>query len=114
MVKNNIKEARLQANMTQKDVQDVLGVPIRTLQNWESGVRLCPEYVEEWLIEKMQEKSKTAEIRKEVFDSEEGFVCRLNGEFAWFFPVRNGMVGVELMNRISELTDLGWHINFCF
>lgn len=48
-----IKEAREEAGLTQKQVHDLVGVPIRTLQNWENGVRVCPQYVEDLLIEKL-------------------------------------------------------------
>ncbi len=48
-----IKEAREEAGLTQKQVQELIGVPIRTLQNWENGVRVCPQYVENLLIEKL-------------------------------------------------------------
>lgn len=48
-----IKEAREEAGLTQKQVQEMVGVPIRTLQNWENGVRVCPQYVENLLIEKL-------------------------------------------------------------
>lgn len=48
-----IREAREEAGFTQKQVQELIGVPIRTLQNWENGVRVCPPYVENLLIEKL-------------------------------------------------------------
>ena len=48
-----IKEAREEAGLTQKQVQELIGVPIRSLQNWENGVRVCPQYVEDLLIEKL-------------------------------------------------------------
>ncbi|KIR03431.1 hypothetical protein P261_02246 [Lachnospiraceae bacterium TWA4] len=48
-----IKEAREQAGLTQKQVFEIIGVPIRTLQNWESGIRICPIYVENLVIEKL-------------------------------------------------------------
>ena len=48
-----ILEARQEAGLTQKQVYELIGVPIRSLQNWESGVRICPKYVEDLLIEKL-------------------------------------------------------------
>lgn len=40
-----IKEARTQANLTQTQLADRYGIPVRTLQDWESGRRTPPEYV---------------------------------------------------------------------
>ena len=48
-----IREAREEAGLTQKQVYELIGVPIRTLQNWENGVRVCPQYVENLLVEKL-------------------------------------------------------------
>lgn len=50
-----IKEARIQVGFTQKQVQDLIGIPIRTLQNWEAGVRKCPDYIERLVVEKILE-----------------------------------------------------------
>lgn len=48
-----ILEARQEAGLTQKEVFELIGVPIRTLQNWEAGIRICPQYVEDLLVEKL-------------------------------------------------------------
>lgn len=48
-----IKEAREEAGLTQKQVHELIGVPVRSLQNWEAGVRICPEYVEKLLIKEI-------------------------------------------------------------
>lgn len=50
-----IKEARTKVGFTQKQVQELIGVPIRTLQNWESEVRKCPDYIERLIVEKILE-----------------------------------------------------------
>lgn len=41
----NIKEARIRYDLTQKQVSEITGIPVRTIQNWETGVRKCPDYV---------------------------------------------------------------------
>jgi DNA-binding transcriptional regulator YiaG len=53
-----IKEARIEVGFTQKQVQDLIGIPIRTLQNWEAGVRKCPDYIERLVVEKILELGK--------------------------------------------------------
>ena len=45
-----IKETRIKHGMTIKQVSDLTGVPYRSLQNWEAGVRTCPDYVENMVV----------------------------------------------------------------
>lgn len=51
----NIKELRKQAGMTQAAFSALLGIPARTLQNWEKGVRSCPEYIHAWIEKDVRE-----------------------------------------------------------
>lgn len=48
-----ILEARKEAKLTQKDVYEKIGIPIRTLQNWEAGIRVCPLWCEKLIVEKL-------------------------------------------------------------
>jgi DNA-binding transcriptional regulator YiaG len=48
-----IKEARIAANLTQQQMSDLLGIPKRTIEDWESGTRKPPEYVERLVVEKL-------------------------------------------------------------
>lgn len=43
----NIKELREKTGLTQTEFGKWLGIPMRTIQNWEGGQRQCPEYVVE-------------------------------------------------------------------
>lgn len=47
---SKIREARLQAGLTQQQVFDLIGIPMRTLQDWENGRRQCPEWNERLII----------------------------------------------------------------
>lgn len=49
-----IKEARQAAGLSQQGVTDVLGIPRRTLQDWESGKRTPPGWAEAMVIEKLE------------------------------------------------------------
>ena len=49
-----IKEARKAAGLSQQGVTDALGIPKRTLQDWESGKRTPPEWAEALVIEKLE------------------------------------------------------------
>lgn len=35
----------LRYNVTQMQVSEKFGIPYRTIQNWKSGTRKCPDYV---------------------------------------------------------------------
>lgn len=45
-----IKEARKAAGLTQKQMADEMGIPKRTIENWEAGVRSCPEWAERLVV----------------------------------------------------------------
>lgn len=58
-----IKEARKAAGLSQQGVTDALGIPKRTLQDWEAGKRTPPGWAEALIIEKLENMSgrQTAE-----------------------------------------------------
>lgn len=41
----NIKDLRLLTNLSQSKFADVVGIPVRTIQKWEQGDRVPPDYV---------------------------------------------------------------------
>nr|DAQ02272.1 MAG TPA: helix-turn-helix domain protein [Caudoviricetes sp.] len=48
-----IKEARVAAGLTQKEMCALLNIPPRTLQDWEAGRRNPPSWVESLILEKL-------------------------------------------------------------
>lgn len=48
-----IKEARIKAGLTQQQMSDLLEIPKRSIENWESGSRKCPHYVENLIIKEL-------------------------------------------------------------
>ncbi|WP_353937750.1 helix-turn-helix domain-containing protein [uncultured Acidaminococcus sp.] len=50
----SIKEARQAAGLTQQGVTNTLGIPKRTLQDWESGKRTPPGWAEALVVEKLK------------------------------------------------------------
>lgn len=48
-----IKDVRIKYGLTQQEMSDLTGVPVRTIQNWEGGQRKCPDYVANLIIEKL-------------------------------------------------------------
>ncbi|EJP32486.1 DNA-binding helix-turn-helix protein [Selenomonas sp. FOBRC9] len=49
-----IKEARQAAGLTQKGMSELLFIPLRTIENWESGKRNPPLWAENLIVEKLQ------------------------------------------------------------
>jgi DNA-binding transcriptional regulator YiaG len=56
-----IKEARIAANLTQRQLSDLLEIPLRTVENWEGGKSNPPAYVKKLVIEKLISLSSTHE-----------------------------------------------------
>ena len=54
-----IKEARIKYGLTQTQVSNITGVPFRSIQNWETGQRKCPEYVEKMVVTMIENTFKT-------------------------------------------------------
>lgn len=45
----SIKEIRAIIGMSQADFAEKYNIPLKSIQNWEQGVRKCPQYVLELL-----------------------------------------------------------------
>lgn len=53
---SEIKKARIEAGITSRaEMSRVFEIPIRTLENWESGVRIPPHWAEKLIIEKLEQ-----------------------------------------------------------
>lgn len=59
-----IKEARQAAGLTQQGVTDTLGIPKRTLQDWESGKRTPPGWAEALVIEKLERMAQESQAAR--------------------------------------------------
>ena len=53
-----IRDARKAAGLTQQGVTDTLGIPKRTLQDWESGRRTPPGWAAALVVEKLEQIAK--------------------------------------------------------
>lgn len=51
-----VKEMIERTGWTLKKFSEYLGIPYRTVQNWASGVRECPDYVEKLIEYKLQKE----------------------------------------------------------
>lgn len=48
-----IKSERIRLGVTQEQFSEMTGIPRRTIQSWEEGIRKPPEYVERLLLESL-------------------------------------------------------------
>ena len=118
----SLKELRLKAKLTQREMHEELGIPIRSIQNWENEVRECPDYLEEMLKRKLTEMILVAKIKHEKSfgeNKEEGFSCYIKDQddpdsfnFAWFIPSKNGLISTEIVYSIGRLIENGWKVIF--
>lgn len=49
-----IKEARIEAGLTQQHMSELLEIPLPTIKKWETEVRKPPVWAEKLIIEKLQ------------------------------------------------------------
>lgn len=52
---NEFKEARLAAGLTQAAMAELMLIPKRSIENWESGQRKPPPYVKRWILKELRE-----------------------------------------------------------
>lgn len=53
-----IKEIRSLTGLSQTEFGNKYNIPMRTIQNWETGQRKCPAYVEELLEFRVKHDTK--------------------------------------------------------
>lgn len=61
-----IKEARIKAGLTQQAMSDIMKIPKKTIESWDSGTRKPPEYVERLVIQELERIGKTKEETKNI------------------------------------------------
>lgn len=70
-----IKEARQAAGLSQQGVTDALGIPKRTLQDWEAGKRTPPGWAEALVIEKLGKIAKDNKKNSETPIDSTNSIC---------------------------------------
>ena len=53
-----IKDARKAAGLTQQGMSDLIGIPRCTIQDWEYGKHVPPEWAERLIVEKLNRIAK--------------------------------------------------------
>lgn len=55
-----IKEAREELGISRAEMSRRLGIPIRTLESWDAGVRTPPKWAERLILEKLEKMKEEA------------------------------------------------------
>lgn len=55
---SKLKEVRIKAGFSRPDIYRLIGIPVRTQENWESGARTIKEWEEKLIIEKIESLAK--------------------------------------------------------
>ncbi len=59
-----IKDIRQSTGLSQSKFCELLNIPKRTLQDWEQGLRQCPEYVVELIAYRVKNDRKIPKVDK--------------------------------------------------
>ena len=70
-----IRDARKAAGLSQQGVTDALGIPRRTLQDWEAGKRTPPGWAEALVVEKLEKIAQDNKKNSENPIDNTSFVC---------------------------------------
>lgn len=54
-----IKAARKDAGLTQQQMSDIMGIPKRTIEDWERGARKCPDWTERLVVAELERIAKS-------------------------------------------------------
>ena len=78
----NIREARMKYGITQQQLSNITGIPKRSIENWETGSRKCPEYVERLVLESLEWKFGTdyKAVLEEIAEMIESDVKHMTGD----------------------------------
>lgn len=107
-----IKEAREFSGLTQVEVEEEFGIPVRSLQNWESGIRQAPDYVEAYLVEKLTQWKNVARIKMSVDEIVIEVLQEYEYEIAHSAPVNDGMIPASIITTIGRLSEAGYKLVF--
>ena len=66
----NIKTARAVAGLSQKRMADALGIPCRTIEDWETGKSSPPPYVEKYILEDLANFNDEKNLLADVQDAD--------------------------------------------
>ena len=95
---SKIKETRIKYGLTQQQVSNLTGVPFRSIQNWEAGVRKCPVYVEKMVIDILDQKFGRPDHQMYL----EELLEMLKTDLTWAYTAEVKTYITHLITDISE------------
>ena len=87
-IKQQLKELRLKAGMTQKEFAKNLGIPIGTVRNWEQGIAAPADYMYEMISRIMEMDHMVNWDTIRVIDRMNKLCCLNTGRFIPFSKAR--------------------------
>lgn len=93
-----IKDAREKAGLTQAQVYKLIGVPVRTIQDWEAEKRQPPAWAERLIIEKLNAIVKKGENTMQITKKE------INKLQAAAFEQFKANHGIEIFGNDNEIS----------
>ena len=66
----NFNDLRKELGFTQKQVSELLGIPLRTIENWCSNISSCPVWTEELVNARLCRVNSDLEFKKENYKYE--------------------------------------------
>ena len=91
---NGIKSERIKHGLTQEQLSNITEIPVRTIQNWESGIRKCPSYVEKMIFDKLNQPDYKT-ILEEILEMLKGDMKTLHNSYTEHY----------VQNVIDEIED---------
>lgn len=91
-----IKETRAEYNITQKEMSEILEIPLRTIENWESGKRKPSKWVEKLIIDNL----------KHYPHNEYGIITENKGVYT-IKQIKNLLLPLTIKYDISKLILFG-------
>ena len=67
---DKIRKLREQTGMTRKDFSIHIGIPLRTIEDWEAGRRRPPEYIPRLIEYQLKYEELIGKVQREVQDGE--------------------------------------------
>ena len=103
---SKIREARIKAGLTMKELSTRTGVPYRTLQNWETGDRTPPDYVERLILKELESEEKMENVK--VFEFEQlGRKFRIELQYAHHLLEQHAWLDGDVLEMPAEPHENG-------
>lgn len=131
----NIKKMRAETGMTQKQFAEYFFIPKRNIENWESGSRSCPEYLERLMQYKLEKEGLIKEevkmtrhaIKKGFYEIREGSdiklaaldnalegVCEIVATFDTFEEAREQLANYRTTHMVNRYNHFSVITGTCF